>query len=129
MKLAATYSIPAPRENVFRALNDPAVLQRVIDGCEKMVQTGENTYDAHLKIGVAGLKGNYVGKVQIQNAQPPESYTLVIEGKGGPGWVKGTARIQLAEQGTATELRCEADAQVGGLIAAIGSRLIEVTAR
>jgi carbon monoxide dehydrogenase subunit G len=119
----------ATREKVFRALNDPTVLQRVIDGCEKMVQTAPNTYDAHLKIGVAGLKGSYVGKVQILDAKPPESYTLVIEGKGGPGFVKGTARVQLIAQEAATELRCEADAQVGGLIAAIGSRLIEVTAK
>ena len=129
MKLSATYSIAATREKVFRALNDPTVLQRVIDGCENMVQTGPNTYDAHLKIGIAGLKGSYVGKVQILDAKPPESYTLVIEGKGGPGFVKGTARVQLTAQEAATELRCEADAQVGGLIAAIGSRLIEVTAK
>ena len=129
MKLSATYSIPAPREKVFQALNDPAILQRVIDGCEKMVKTADNTYDAHLKIGVAGLKGSYVGKVQIKDLVPPERYTLIIEGKGGPGFVKGTARVQLTEQGAGTELSCEAEAQVGGLIAAVGSRLIEVTAR
>jgi len=129
VKLSATYSIPAPQQRVFEALNDPAILQRVIDGCEKMVKTADNTYDAHLKIGLAGLKGSYVGKVQIKDLVPPESYTLIIEGKGGPGFVKGTARVQLTDQGAATELRCEADAQVGGLIAAVGSRLIEVTAR
>jgi carbon monoxide dehydrogenase subunit G len=67
--------------------------------------------------------------VQIKDLNAPESYTLVIEGKGGPGFVKGTATIVLAEKEGHTELRCEADAQVGGLIAAIGSRLIEVTAR
>ena len=129
MKLAAHYTLPAPREKVFAAITDPAILQRVIDGCEKMVKTGENSYDAHLRIGIAGLKGSYVGKVQIKDLQAPESYTLLIEGKGGPGFVKGTAKVVLAEKGDATELQCDADAQVGGMIAALGSRLIEPAAK
>jgi carbon monoxide dehydrogenase subunit G len=129
MKLAATYSINAPRDKVYAAITDPDVLQKVIDGCEKMVKTTEDTYDAHLKIGIAGLKVSYVGKVQLKDKNPPESYTLLIEGKGGPGFVKGTARIHLTDKGAQTELRCEADAQVGGLIAAIGSRLIEAVAK
>ena len=129
MKLSSTYTLDAPREKVFAAITDPAVLQRVIDGCEKMVKTGEDSYDAHLKLGLGGIKGTYVGKVQLKDKNPPESYTLVIEGKGGPGFVKGVARVQLTDKGGQTELRCEADAQVGGLIAAIGSRLIEATAK
>src|SRR5881396_3714510 len=126
MKFASTYTIAAPRDKVFAMLTDPAVLQRCIEGCEKMVRTSEDNYDAHLKIGIAGLKGNYVGKVQLKDKKPPESYTLVMEGKGGPGFVKGTAKITLTGN---TELRCEADAQVGGLIAAVGSRLIEAAAK
>ena len=129
MKLIASYSIAAPRDKVFAALTDPNVIQRCIDGCEKLVETGEDSYDAHLKIGVAGLKGSYVGKVQLRDKKPPESYTLIMEGKGGPGFVKGTAKITLTEKDGATELRCEADAQVGGLIAAVGSRLIEAAGK
>lgn len=129
MKLSGTYLLPAPRDKVFAAITDPAVLQRAIDGCEKMVKTGEGSFDARLKIGVAGLKGNYIGKVQMKDLNAPQSYTLVIEGKGGPGFVKGTAKIVLTEKDEQTELRCDADAQVGGLIAAIGSRLIEATAK
>lgn len=129
MKLTGTYSLAAPRAKVFTAITDPAVLQRVIDGCEKMVKTGEDSYDAHLKLGLAGLKGTYIGKVQMRDRQPPESYTLHIEGKGVPGFVKGIARVQLHDKGDQTELHCEADAQVGGMIAAVGSRLIEAAAR
>ena len=129
MKLSGTYEINAPRDKVFAAITDPNVLQRCIEGCEKMVKTSENSYDAHLKLGVAGIKGNYVGKVQLQDVKPPESYTLVMEGKGAPGFVKGTARITLVDKGEKTELRYEADAQVGGMIAAIGSRLIEAVAK
>src|SRR5437762_13940095 len=106
MKLSGTYQLAAPRDKVFAAITDPAVLQRVIDGCEKMVKTGDDSYDAHLKIGVAGLKGNYVGKVQMKDKQPPAAYTLLIEGKGGPGFVKGTAKIQLADKGDQTETHC-----------------------
>src|SRR5262245_49035319 len=129
MKLSATYQVPAPRDKTFAALTDPAVLQRCIDGCEKMEKTGEDSYDAHLKIGVAGLKGSYVGKVRLQDIRPPEAFTLIMEGKGGAGFVKGTARIALTGEGSQTQLSCEADAQVGGMIAAIGSRLIEAAAR
>ena len=61
MKLTGTYRFAAPREKVFAALIDPGIIQKCIDGCEKMVATGADSYDAHLKIGVAGLKGSYVG--------------------------------------------------------------------
>src|ERR1044071_3905183 len=102
MNLAATYPIAAPRNKVYAALIDPAVIQKCIDGCEQMVKTSDDSYDAHLKIGVAGLKGSYVGKVQLKDKKPPESYILIMEGKGGPGFVKGTAKITLAGN---TELR------------------------
>lgn len=129
MKLSNSYRIKAPREKVFAAITDPAILQRAIEGCEKMVKTGGDTYDAHLKLGIAGIKGSYVGKVHLKDIKAPESYTLVMEGKGAPGFVKGTTRMQLIDQGAETELRYEADAQVGGMIAAIGSRLIEAVAK
>lgn len=129
MKLTGTYNIAAPHEKVFTALTDPAVIQKCIEGCQKMVKTGEDSYDAHLKIGVAGLKGSYVGKILLKDKKPPESYTLIMEGKGGPGFVKATVKIKLTAKGGETELYCDADAQVGGLIAAVGSRLIEAAAK
>lgn len=129
MKLSGTYEINAPREKVFAAITDPNVLQRSIEGCEKMVKTADDTYDAHLKLGVAGLKGSYIGKVQLKDIKAPESYTLVMEGKGAPGFVKGSAKISLIPKGEKIQLRYEADAQVGGMIAAIGSRLIEAIAK
>ncbi len=129
MKLSGTYDLPAPRERVFQAITDPAVLQSIIDGCEKMVKTGEDSYDAHLKVGLAGIKGTYVGKIQLRDIQAPQSYTLSIEGKGGPGFIKGLAKVRLEENGASTRLICDADAQVGGMIAAIGSRLIEAAAK
>jgi uncharacterized protein len=129
MKVAATREFNAPQEKVFAALIDPTILQKCIEGCEKMEKTGEDSYNALLKIGVAGLKGSYTGKVRIQEKKPPESFTLQVEGKGGPGWVKGTARIQISPKDEGSELQCESDGQVGGLIAAVGSRLVEAAAK
>jgi uncharacterized protein len=129
MKLSATRAFNAPQENVFAALIDPAVLQKCIEGCEKMEQTGEDSYTAHLKIGVAGLKGSYVGNIRIVEKYPPESFTLQADGKGGNGWVKGISRIRISPSGEGSELQCESEGQVGGLIAAIGSRLVEAAAK
>ena len=129
MKLSATYVFKALPEKVFAALIDPAILQKCIEGCEKMEKTGEDTYDANLKVGVAGIKGSYVGKIRIEEKKPPESITLQAEGKGGPGWVKGTARIQISPEGEGSELQCESEGQVGGLIAQVGSRLVEAVGK
>jgi carbon monoxide dehydrogenase subunit G len=129
VKLNITSAVPADRVRVFAALIDPEILRRAIPGCESLVATAPDVYEATLKIGVAGLKGTYSGKAAIADKRPPESLTLTIEGKGGPGWVRGSAALALAEDGGATRITCDADVQVGGLIAAIGSRLVEAAAK
>jgi uncharacterized protein len=129
MKLTIAHTFASSPERVFAALVDPAVLQRCIDGCEKLVKTGEDAYEVQLKVGAAGIKGSYGGKVQITSKQPPESMTLSMEGKGAGGFVRMTANIRLAPKGTGTELTGDADATVGGIIAAVGSRLIEAVAK
>jgi uncharacterized protein len=129
MKLSATYPLKAAQDKVFAALVDPAFLQKCIDGCEKMEKTGEDSYAAHIKIGVAGIKGSYVGKIRILEQNPPESFTLQVEGKGAPGWVKGTAKFQISPKDEGSEVRCDSDGHVGGLVAAVGSRLVEAAGK
>jgi len=129
MKLQISHSFAASPLEVFAALIDPAILQRCVDGCEKMEKTGEDAYAVQMKVGVAGMKGSYGGKVQITGKHPPEGLTLAMDGKGPPGFVKATARLRLAAEGDRTQLSGDADATVGGLIAAIGSRLIEAVAK
>ena len=129
MKLAIAAVVPASRNRVFGALVDPAVLQRCIPGCESLTATGPDAYEATLKIGVAGLKGTYTGTAAIRDRQPPDSLTLGFEGKGGPGFVRGSAAIGLSDEGDATRITCQADVQVGGLIAAVGSRLVDAAAK
>ena len=129
MRLSLSYLIPAGRERVFDALVDPAVLQRCIPGCESLTSLGPDAYEATLKVGVAGLKGTYTGRASITNKTRPDALTLGFDGKGGPGFVRGASSIVLAEEGGGTRVACDADVQVGGLIAAVGSRLVEATAR
>lgn len=133
MKLTATYTIAASRPRVFAALTDPAVLQRAIEGCESFTQTGESTYQARLRAGVGSIKGVFTGEARIEHARPPESYTLAIDGRGSPGWVRGSAEMRLIEiedvEGPRTSVVCDADVVVGGVVAAVGSRLIGAAAK
>ena len=129
MKLSAIYIFKTAQETLFWSLVDPAVVQKCIDGCEKMEKTGEDSYDAHLKIGVAGIKGSYIGKIRITDQRPPESFTLHAEGKGKPGWVKGMAKFHVLPKDEGIEVRCESEGEVGGLIASVGSRLIEAVGK
>ena len=129
MKIQATHIYKVSPEKVFTALVDPVVLQKCIEGCERMDKTGEDSYDAKLRIGVAGIKGNYTGKVRIAEKNPPESFILQAEGNGAPGWVRGSAKIRLVANAEGSELQCDAEGQVGGLIAAVGSRLVEAAGK
>ncbi|MBM3832395.1 MAG: carbon monoxide dehydrogenase subunit G [Verrucomicrobia bacterium] len=129
MNIQGTCTIAAPPQRVFEALIDPHILQQVIPGCEKMEKTGEDEYNAHLKLGIASVKGSYTGKVKVTDKQPPHKFTLQMEGKGGPGFVKGTCLIELKAQSSNTQLVYTATVQVGGLIAAVGSRVIEAAGK
>jgi hypothetical protein len=130
LKLALSSVVPAPRARVFAALVDPVILQRSIPGCESLIEVAPDVYEAKLNIGLAGLKGSYTGKATIRDRQPPDSLTLGVAGNGGPGFVRGVAALTLTDTDAgATHVQCDADVQVGGLIAAIGSRLIEAAAK
>ena len=129
MKLTITAVVPATRERVFAALVDPTILQRCIPGCESLVETAPDTYQAALRIGVAGLKGSYTGTATIRDRQPPERLQIAVDGKGTPGFVRGTAAIALTAEENTTRVACDADVAVGGLIAAVGSRLVDAAAK
>lgn len=129
MRLTASYRVPAPRERVFATLTDPAALQRLIEGCESFVKRDDGVYVARLKVGLGSIKGTYTGEARMTNVNPPESYTLIVDGRGSGGFAKGTADMRLTAADTETDVSCAADVTVGGVIAAVGSRLVEVAAR
>jgi carbon monoxide dehydrogenase subunit G len=114
----------APRETVWNLLLDPEALRAAIPGCESMAESGPDQYDAALKLGIAAIKGNYTAQVRVAEKRPPESYRLSISGSGGPGFVNVDGRLDLAPQDGKTAVDYRFDVQVGGMIAAVGQRML-----
>ena len=128
MKIEGAQKIDAPRERIFAALVDPAILKKCIPGCEQMEKTGDNQYKAKLTAGVGPVKGVFTATISLQEIVAPEHYKLVVEGKGQPGFVKGSGELNLKEADGATEIQYTGEVNVGGLIASVGQRMIQATA-
>ena len=132
MKMDGTERIPAPREAVWAALNDPEVLRECIPGCQTLDKVDDTHLTATVQVKMGPVKASFDGEVELQDLDPPQSYTIRGEGKGGvAGHASGGANVRLreAEGGTETDLAYEVDAKVGGKIAQLGSRLVDSTAR
>lgn len=129
MQFSATYRIPASPERAFAALQDPELLCRCLDGCQQLTRREDGSFAARLTVGLGSIKGTYSGTARMIDLDPPRGFTLTIDGKGAGGWVRGSARMRLSEDGGETVVVCDADGQVGGVIAAVGSRLIDAAAR
>jgi len=88
MKIEGTQELHTPRERVYAALTDPQVLQRCIPGCESLEKTGDDSYAVTIKAGIGAIKGIFKGNVRLEDMRAPEHYRIVVDGKGGPGFVK-----------------------------------------
>jgi hypothetical protein len=131
MQMTGEYRIEAPRDKVWEALNDPEVLKASIPGCEEMHQTGDDSFEAKVRAKVGPVNAKFAGSVKLSDINPPESYTISGEGKGGAaGFASGGAKVRLEEvDGGATQLHYDVEAKVGGKMAQLGSRLIDSTAK
>jgi uncharacterized protein len=131
MDLQGSERIEAPVETIWRALNDPEILRQSIPGCESLEKTSETQMTAKVVLKIGPIKAKFEGSVELQNLNPPHSYTISGEGKGGlAGFAKGGADVVLtAEEDGATLLSYTVRAEVGGKIAQLGSRLIESTSK
>ncbi len=129
MKISGNYTLDATRDEVWTALNDLNVLARVVPGCERLEQTGENEYEGIVKIGIASIKGSYSGKIRLEEITPPTHYKLVMAGKSANGVVDGAGTVDLEELDGKTVLHYGGDAQIGGQLASVGQRLIEGASR
>ena len=131
MQQSGEFHIGASREAVWNALNDPAVLQRCIEGCEEMQRVDDTHFTASVRARVGPVSAMFAGEVTLTDLDPPSSYTLVGAGKGGAaGFARGEARVRLIASGPAeTVLQYDIEAKVGGKLAQIGSRLIDGAAR
>ncbi len=122
--------IAAPISKVWEALNDPAVLKECIPGCQSLEKSSDTEMAATVVLKVGPIKATFAGAVTLKNLNPPHSYTIEGEGKGGiAGFAKGGADVTLSEDGDVTVLKYAAKADVGGKIAQLGSRLITSTSK
>jgi len=131
MDMRGEYRIPAPRQQVWAALNDPAILKASLPGCESLERVSDHEFAATVAAKVGPVRAKFNGQVTLSDLNPPESYRISGEGKGGAaGFAKGGADVRLAEAGAdETVLTYSAKADVGGKLAQLGSRLIDGTAK
>ena len=130
MDMTGEFRIPAPRQQVWEGLNDPYILKECIPGCQTIEKLSDTEFAAKVLAQVGPVKANFAGKVTLSDLDPPQSYTIAGEGSGGvAGFAKGSAKVNLAEDGGATLLHYTVQAHVGGKLAQIGSRLIDSVAR
>ena len=124
MKLEGTYTFNVPRDVVYKLLLSPEALKACLPGCERLEETAPDVFESVMKIGVASVKGTFTGKVQMKEKNPPAAFTMDVEGSGLAGFMKGEGRVELVDLGGKTEVKYAGDAQVGGLIAGVGQRMI-----
>lgn len=129
MKLAGEYLFDGPRDIVWEVLRDPKVLATALPGTQSLEMVEENVYEGKMNVRIGPVAGLFSGRLVVSNEVPPESYTLTVEGKGAPGFGKGSGDCKLIEQEDGKTLMTYAgELQVGGTIANVGQRLIEAVA-
>lgn len=129
MKISGSHALRAPRQEVWDALQDPAVLVVTIPGCHELRKDGEDSYAARVHAGIASITGTYDGQVQLGEQDPPNSYTLRATGSGGPGTIDATATVSLTDEGEGTRVDYDAEAVIGGAIAGVGQRVVAGVAK
>ena len=129
MKLTGSYKIPTDKQTVWEALNNPDILQKCIPGCEEFKKNSETSFTATATNKIGPFNASFTGEVELQDLNPPNSYTLVGQGNSPVGFASGEAKVALTEEGGQTILTYDVEANVGGKIAQVGSRLIDMTAK
>ncbi|WP_158747091.1 carbon monoxide dehydrogenase subunit G [Acidisphaera sp. L21] len=130
MDMTGERRIPAPKQKVWDALNDPEMLKAAIPGCKTLEKTSDTDMKATAAVKIGPISAQFAGKVQLLDLDPPNSYRIAGEGQGGvAGFANGGATVHLSDDGEFTVLKYEVKAQVGGKIAQLGARLIDATAK
>ncbi len=130
MDMSGERRIPATRERVWEALNDPEILRLSIPGCQEIEKVSETEITAKVTTKIGPMSAKFSGKVELSDIDPPNGYTLSGEGQGGvAGFAKGSAKVRLQDDGGETLLKYDVNATVGGKMAQLGTRLIDTTTR
>lgn len=129
MHIEGSYEFEFERQLVWEVLMDIEVLGSIIPGSRGLQQIGENKYQSRLAVKVGPVNGRFESNFELTNVNPPESYTLIVDGKGPAGHVSGEGSIRLETNGESTVMHYAGDAKIGGKIAAVGQRLLNVAAK
>nr|BFE81363.1 hypothetical protein GCM10020093_039640 [Planobispora longispora] len=129
MKVAGSAVLGADRDRVWSALQNPDVLVRTIPGCERLEETGPDTYRMTVTAGVASIKGVYQGEVALSEPEAPNRFVLRARGQGAPGTVEATVEVRLSEVDGGTRIDYDAEAVVGGMIGGVGQRMLTTVAK
>ena len=130
MKIEGRFIFPASTQAVWDLLTDPQSLQACTPGCKRLAEIGADEFEAMLEIGVGPIKGAFGGKILMCEKNPPLSYKLIVDGSGAAGFVRGEGKLSLEQsEDEKTAVLVRGDAQVGGLIAGVGQRLLEGVAK
>jgi carbon monoxide dehydrogenase subunit G len=130
LEMKGSYALPVPQDELWRLLNDPEVLAKIIPGCNTVRAAGADRYEMGLKLQVGSVSGEYMGKVEISDKQEPSHYVLKVDGQGSIGFMKGSAAFDLEAQGAgASLLRYAGSAEVGGVVAGVGQRVLSGVAK
>jgi carbon monoxide dehydrogenase subunit G len=125
VKIAGENTLHADVSRAWDALLDPSVLVATIPGCERLVATGDNSYDMTVTAGVAAIKGTYAGTCVLSDLQEPASLVMKLDGAGAPGTIGATVNVGFADGGDGTtRVTWDADAVVGGMIGGVGQRML-----
>jgi carbon monoxide dehydrogenase subunit G len=129
MELKATYSFSIAPARLWNSLMDPGVIASCLPGCQKFEPIGEDEYRVVMQAAVAAIGGSFGGTVRIADKQPPQSYRLIVDGSGSPGFAKGESIVTLRETPSGADVDVHATITIGGLVAQVGQRLLGVTGK
>ena len=129
MKIGGSYTVPFERGRAYTLLQDPEILAKCMPGCDHLARIGDDEYEMKMKMVISSVKGLFGGTVRLADQTPPDSFRLIVEGSGKVGFMKGEGLLTLAPADAATEVKYEGEVQVGGMIAGVGQRLLDVTAK
>ena len=129
MKLSGSYQINLEKQKVWEALNDPEILKQAIPGCDEFIKNSDNEFTAKATNKIGPFNASFTGDIQLGDLDPPNSYKISGSGNSPVGFASGEASVKLEDQDKGTKLIYEVQANVGGKIAQVGSRLIDMTAK
>jgi len=129
MKLRGEYEINLDKISVWKALNDPEILKKSIPGCEEFKKNSDTSFNATATNKIGPFNAAFAGSIDLKELNPPNSYKIIGQGSSPVGFATGEASVKLEESNGKTKLIYNVEANVGGKIAQVGSRLIDMTAK